>query len=93
MFLNVARATACRSIKRRRRRLLNTGSGLHQWAMADIVNLRRARKQKARAATETEAAANRLLHGRSKADRKLSKAEKETADRKLDGHKRGNDND
>ncbi len=61
--------------------------------MADIVNLKRARKQKARTQAETEAAANRLTHGRSKAERNLSRAEKETADRKLDGHKRGDDND
>lgn len=61
--------------------------------MAEIVNLRRARKRKARAGAETNAASKRLVHGRSKADRNLSKAEKETADRKLDGHKHGDDND
>lgn len=61
--------------------------------MVEIVNLKRARKQKARSEAETNAASNRLVHGRSKAERNLSKAEKETAARKLDGHKRGNDND
>jgi hypothetical protein len=61
--------------------------------MAEIINLRRARRKKARTESETKAAANRLVHGRSKAERNLSKAEKETADRKLDGHKRGDDND
>ncbi|MCX7360010.1 MAG: DUF4169 family protein [Alphaproteobacteria bacterium] len=61
--------------------------------MAEIVNLRRARKQKARATAETEAAANRLVHGRTKAERTLTKAKKEAAERKLDGHKRGDDND
>lgn len=61
--------------------------------MAEIVNLKRARKQKARTAAETEAAANRLTHGQTKADRKKSKAEQEAADRKLDGHKRGDRND
>lgn len=61
--------------------------------MAEIVNLRRARKQKARKRAETEAAANRLTHGQSKAERNLSRAKKEAADRKLDGHKRGDDND
>lgn len=61
--------------------------------MADIVNLKRARKNKARVASETEAAANRLTHGRSKAERNLSRAEQEAAERKLDGHKRGDDND
>jgi hypothetical protein len=61
--------------------------------MAEIVNLRRARKQKARVTAETEAAANRLTHGRSKAERKKSKAEQEAVDRKLDGHKRGDRDD
>jgi hypothetical protein len=61
--------------------------------VAEIVNLRRARKQKALAEAETKAASNRLAHGRTKAERNQSKAEKETADRKLDGHKRGDDND
>jgi hypothetical protein len=61
--------------------------------MAEIVNLRRARKQKARAVAETEAAAKRLVHGRTKAERKMTKAEQEAVDRKLDGHKRGSDDD
>jgi hypothetical protein len=61
--------------------------------MAEIVNLKRARKQKAREAAETEAAANRLTHGRTKAERSLTQAEQEAADRKLDGHKRGDRND
>jgi len=61
--------------------------------MAEIVNLRRARKLKARAVAETEAAANRLAHGRKKAERNQSKAEQEAADRKLDGHRRGDRND
>lgn len=56
--------------------------------MADIVNLKRARKLKAREAAETEAAAKRLQHGQSKAEKKLSKTEQEAAARKLDGHKR-----
>ena len=56
--------------------------------MGEIVNLRRKRKHKARQDAETEAAAKRLQHGRSKAEKKLGKAEKEAAARKLDGHKR-----
>ncbi|WP_158766746.1 DUF4169 family protein [Terricaulis silvestris] len=56
--------------------------------MGDILNLRRARKAKARQDAETEAAAKRLQHGQSKAGKKLSKAEQEAAARKLDGHKR-----
>lgn len=61
--------------------------------MGEIVNLRRTRKQKARGEAETEAAAKRLTHGRSKAERKKTEIEQEAADRKLDGHKRGDDND
>jgi hypothetical protein len=61
--------------------------------MAEIVNLRRARKQKARATAETESAASRLVHGRTKAERSKTKTEKEAAERKLDGHRRGDDND
>ncbi|MEQ1489563.1 MAG: DUF4169 family protein [Terricaulis sp.] len=61
--------------------------------MAEIVNLRRARKQKARATAETEAAAKRLVHGRTKAERNLTRAKQEADARKLDGHKRGDDND
>ena len=43
--------------------------------MADIVNLRRARKAKARDEAETAAAANRAKFGRSKADKAVQTAE------------------
>ena len=56
--------------------------------MAEIVNLRQARKQKARADKEARAAENRVLFGRTKAERELSKAEHELASRRLDSHKR-----
>ena len=56
--------------------------------MGEIVNLKRARKNKARQEAETEAAAKRLQHGASKAGKKLSKAEQEAIQRKLDGAKR-----
>lgn len=56
--------------------------------MNEIVNLRRARKAKARALAEAEAAANRISHGRAKAEKKLTKAENDAAQRKIDGHKR-----
>lgn len=61
--------------------------------MGEIVNLRRARKQKARTEAEANANANRLQHGRSKAEKRLTKAEMEAAERKLDGHKRNDDID
>lgn len=59
--------------------------------MTDIVNLKRARKAKERAEAEAKAQANRIAHGRTKTEKKLSKAEQEAARRKLDGHKRNDD--
>jgi len=56
--------------------------------MADIVNLKRARKAKARAEAAAQADANRISHGRTKVERKLAKAEADAATKKLDGHKR-----
>ena len=41
--------------------------------MADIVNLRAARKRKARAGKREKAAANRLLHGRDGAETQVAK--------------------
>ena len=60
-------------------------------AMNEIVNLKRVRKAKSRAAAEEQAAHNRASYGRSKAEKKLAKAEQDTARRKLDGHKRDDD--
>ncbi|MBC2664069.1 DUF4169 family protein [Novosphingobium flavum] len=45
--------------------------------MAEIVNLRMARKAKDRAAREAEASANRAAHGRTKAERRAAEAERE----------------
>lgn len=59
--------------------------------MTEIVNLKRARKAKERAEAEAKAQANRVAHGRTKTEKKLSKAEQEAARRKLDGHKRNDD--
>lgn len=56
--------------------------------MAEIINLRNARKQKARAAKEAQAEQNRTLFGRTKAEKLKQAAEKSLADRKIDGHKR-----
>jgi hypothetical protein len=79
--------------KNRAKGFASTGSSLHHEAMAEIINLKRARKAKARAAAEAEAAANRATHGRSKAERKLTQAEQRAAKRKLDGHKRNDHGD
>ncbi|MGC4023849.1 MAG: DUF4169 family protein [Mesorhizobium sp.] len=56
--------------------------------MAEIVNLRMVRKRKQRADAQSVAEANRLLHGRSKTEKRVSDAEREAAIRHLDGHRR-----
>jgi hypothetical protein len=55
--------------------------------MGDIVNLRQARKNKARTESEKQARQNRASFGRSKAEKRLAEAERDAAARKLDGHK------
>lgn len=55
--------------------------------MAEIINLKRARKQKARQESEAQAEQNRISFGRSKAERRLSEAERDKASRLLDGHR------
>ena len=53
--------------------------------MGDLVNLRRARRAKARAAVENAATANRAVFGTPKAARDLTKARSEKAKRDLEG--------
>lgn len=55
---------------------------------ADIVNLRRARKAKARVGREQQAAENRVKFGRSKAEREREEGIADLSRRRLDGHKR-----
>jgi hypothetical protein len=55
--------------------------------MADIVNLRMARKQAKRRQAEREAAQRRLAHGRSKAEKALQRSRDEKAERDLDRHR------
>ena len=57
--------------------------------MAEIVNLRRARKNKSRAENAHNAAANRSAHGIAKPARDLAKARAEKSKRELDAHKLG----
>ena len=54
--------------------------------MAEIINLRQARKQKARAEREAAAAENRVKFGRTKAERQKEAGEKELADRRHQTH-------
>ncbi|WP_082530906.1 DUF4169 family protein [Devosia sp. Root436] len=56
--------------------------------MADIINLRNVRKQKARAGKEAQAAQNRVLFGRTRAEKLKQAAEKAQADKHIEGHKK-----
>ena len=55
--------------------------------MAEIVNLRRVRKQKARKTKDEAAEANRIQHGVAKPARDLAKARAEKAARDIEAHK------
>lgn len=61
--------------------------------MAEVINLNKARKARARAGDAARADANRAKHGRTKAERKRAEAEVERLGRTLDGHRRGPDED
>lgn len=56
--------------------------------MAEIINLRQARKDKARAEKEAAARTNRAAHGQTKIDKKLKDAKAKKDARDLDAHKR-----
>ena len=56
--------------------------------MAEIVNLRVARKRKAREDGERTAEANRSLFGRSKSEKQRERMEKDKARAFVDGHRR-----
>ena len=62
---------------------MNQGYGL-----GEIVNLRRARKQRRRDEDDATAAANRLAYGVGKAAKREARAERERAERALEGHRR-----
>jgi hypothetical protein len=55
--------------------------------MGNIVNLRAARKRAKRREAEEKAAANRLTHGRTKADRTATQSRNDKAQRSLDQHR------
>jgi hypothetical protein len=56
--------------------------------LAEIINLNRARKAKAKDVAKTKAAANRAAHGRTKGERQAAETERSKASRLLDGAKR-----
>lgn len=55
--------------------------------MAEIINLNRARKERAAAEKKAAARANRAKHGRTKAEVSLSDAEATQMSDKLDAHR------
>lgn len=55
--------------------------------MTDVVNLRMARKHKARAEKAQVAAENRALHGRTKAEKQRDRIEAERAAGHVDAHR------
>lgn len=56
--------------------------------MAEIINLRLARKARNRGKAEQNATENRALHGRTGAERQHRQAEAERAARQFDAHQR-----
>lgn len=53
--------------------------------MGDVINLNKARKAKARASSRRAAAANRVKHGRTGAEKAADRAAEERRVRDLDG--------
>jgi hypothetical protein len=59
--------------------------------MADIINLRLARKQQTRRQNEQKVAENRALHGRTKAERQRDERDAQSLRDRVDSHKRERD--
>ena len=57
-------------------------------AMGEIVNLRQARKRHQRAARDGEATENRVIHGRSAAEKIAKKRADTLKEKRLEGHRR-----
>lgn len=55
--------------------------------MAEIINLRKVRKSRARDEDDKRAAENRIAFGRTKTEKALSRAEKDLKQRRLEGLK------
>ena len=79
-FTGAASRVGCNSTRRTR---LKTSES----QMGDIVNLRRFRKRAAKQRDDERAAANRSLHGRTKAQRVLETSREEKLRRDFDAHK------
>lgn len=55
--------------------------------MGELINLRRVKKAAQRAAQEKTADANRLTHGTPSALRKRARADRQSAEQKIEAHK------
>jgi hypothetical protein len=55
--------------------------------VTEVVNLRRARKLRERERQQAEAAENRAVFGRSKAEKRLIESERSLTETGLDGHR------
>jgi hypothetical protein len=55
--------------------------------LSEIINLRRARKEKNRELKQAEAARNRAVFGRSKAEKRLVESERALAEASLDARR------
>jgi len=56
--------------------------------MAELINLNKARKAKAKAAGKAKASENRIRHGQAKGQKAVAKLDAERARRELEGKKR-----
>ena len=61
--------------------------------MGDVVNLRRARKERSRIQADVQAQINRAAFGRTKTERTASAALGELEARRIDGHRRETSSD
>lgn len=61
--------------------------------MAEIINLNRVRKARARDEARASAEVNRARYGRNRAEREAADKARDTAERHLDGHRREPDDD
>ncbi|MFV8754106.1 DUF4169 family protein [Nannocystaceae bacterium ST9] len=55
--------------------------------MSDVLNLNRFRKRKLRESEREQAERNRVVHGRSKAEKQLTRLERERSEHVHEGHR------
>ena len=63
------------------------GNAQQKKTMAEIINLRRARKSKARREHEKAASANRAQFGTARHERELARSQSEKSAREIEAHK------